>query len=153
MSRWVLGVDPGQLTGCAVFEGGALVSLDTYSPAGFIRYLEAVDDVLLLSIEDSRMQQAVFSSQGHGQAKALKIARDVGRIDGLCAIVQGICEDRGIQFVQISPKTKGAKLSHADFLLRVPGWAGQTNSHVRDAYAVGFMFRHYRPRGLVDGKG
>lgn len=139
----IIGIDPGLNTGCAIFKDHKLIELLTFTPLTLLRYLENINELTLLAIEDSRLQQAVFSGDGHGRAKALKIARDIGRIDGLCAMVQEICTDRGIQIVQISPKSKGTKLSHQDFLIKCPEWKGKTNQHVRDAFSVGWMFRHH----------
>lgn len=142
----LLALDPGVNTGLAVFWDGKLVSLDTVTPYGLIEYLhEYLAGYDLLAIEDSRCQSALFSTKNEKvQAKALKIARDVGRIDALCALVSEACRAKGVAHVAISPLSKGAKLNAAEFKA-VTGWEGKSNAHERDSAMVGWLFRHTQP--------
>jgi hypothetical protein len=142
----LLAIDPGANTGLAVFWEGKLVSLDTVTPYGLIDYLHGhLTSYDLVAIEDSRCQSALFSAKDETvHAKALKIARDVGRIDALCALVQEACGAKQVAHVAISPRTKGEKLNAAEFKA-VTGWDGKSNQHERDSALVGWMFRHTRP--------
>lgn len=144
----LLAIDPGNSTGVAVFSGGMLQELFTTTPYGLVAYLttslQAID---LIAIEDSRCQPTIFSAKDERvHAKAMKIARDVGRIDALCAIVEEICKGRA-KIIQISPKTKGAKLGAAEFKA-LTGWDGQSNQHERDAAMVGWLLRRVIPKHL-----
>lgn len=142
----IIGLDPGVETGCAIFQDSRLIELLTLTPIGALRFLEQAQGVRLVCVEDSRMQQAVFTAKGHGPDKALKIARDVGRIDQLCALIDAVCQEKKLQIVQISPLAKGKKLTHDEFLMKAPYWQKPSNPHTRDAFSVAWLFRHYRPR-------
>jgi len=140
----ILAIDPGYTTGFALFEGGKLCVMEDDNLAGAVNFL--IKDAHfydLIIIEDSRLQANIFSASGEkNRQKSLKIARDVGRIDAICAIFTGICETRGVKVVSISPRSKGAKLKHEEFV-QVTGWdKGRTSQHCRDAAMVGWMFRH-----------
>lgn len=142
----LLGIDPGQNTGLAIYEAGILTELVTTTPYGALAHLHAHHARYdLIAIEDSRCQSALFSVEGEKiHAKALKIARDVGRIDALCALIAECCAAHGVPIVQISPKTKGAKLDAEEFR-EVTGWAAKSNQHERDAAMVGWIFRRANP--------
>lgn len=131
----LLGIDPGANTGLALYRDGKLVGLRTVEPLMLIEVIKAVCPDAI-AIEDSRLQGAIWHS-GRGQAK---IARDVGRIDGWCDLVESAAKWLGCKFYPVSPKGKGAKLDAAAFR-QVTGWVGQTNQHERDAGMVGWQLR------------
>lgn len=132
----VLGIDPGANTGLALFRGGRLVGLRTVEPLLLIDALRQVcPDIVVM--EDSRLQGAVW----HKSPGAIKIARDVGRIDGWCDLIEAACTHMGTDLIKISPKDKGAKLS-ADQFRQVTGWVERTNAHERDAAMVAWGLRN-----------
>lgn len=65
-------------------------------------------------------------------AARLKIARNIGEVDGYCKLIKAVCAAQNIAFHQISPKYKGAKLDAQTFN-KLTGWAGKSNQHERDA--------------------
>lgn len=142
----ILGIDPGKQTGIAMYVDGQLKDLVALSPERAIYYILdfGVDMVVF---EDSRMQSTMFrrtAANGRplGAAAQLKIARDVGGIDAQCRELVAKCEESRVKVIGLSPKQKGAKLNHAQFVLKT-GWAGgKSNQHERDAAMVAWPFRH-----------
>ena len=56
----ILGIDPGQNTGIAVFEDGALKSLETITPQQMDRYIRECMPARVV-FEDSRLQSHTWS--------------------------------------------------------------------------------------------
>lgn len=138
--KYILSLDPGASTGFALFEDGVLVNVRTVSP------LEALSYIMLgglhkVIVEDSTLQSKVFTAPKVTGASKLKIARNIGEIDGYCKLIKLACEDAKIPCHQISPMGKGAKLKAPEFT-ELTKWAGKTtNQHERDAVMVGWMYR------------
>lgn len=121
----VIGIDPGVDTGVAMYVNGKLSSLSTVLPW---RLTDFQAD--LVAFEDSR-QMGMFRKLG---------ARQVGEIDAWCRMIEAICKERGIEYVAVSPKQKGKKVSAAEFR-EITGWTGRTNQHERDAAMVAYPYR------------
>lgn len=131
----LLGIDPGANTGLALYRDSKLVGMRTVTPLLLIDALRQVcPDIVVM--EDSRLQRAVW----HKSPGAIKIARDVGRIDGWCDLIEAACTHMGTDLIKISPKDKGAKLDAVAFQAAT-GWKGQTNAHERDAAMVAWGLR------------
>jgi hypothetical protein len=132
----LVGIDPGAQTGIAVYHGGKLTALHTTSPHLMRDYIARADRVIF---EDSRLTSFMFTAN-LSRPKALKMARNVGEIDAWCKLITAICEDLHIPAHGISPKGKGAKLSHEQFVAHT-GWPKLTNQHARDAAMVSWPYR------------
>lgn len=132
----LLGIDPGANTGLALYRDSKLVGMRTVTP---LRLIDALRQVCpdMVVMEDSRLQGVVW----HKSPGAIKIARDVGRIDGWCDLIEAACTHLGTDLIKISPKDKGSKLDAAAFR-SVTGWKGQTNAHERDAAMVAWGLRN-----------
>lgn len=137
----ILGIDPGANSGIATYIDGKLLRLDTIEP-------HRVPELIRLSgakrviFEDSRLQSAVWT-QVKSRPAALKMARDVGRVDAWCSLITAVCADLGIPAHGISPLGKGGKLNAAQFA-KLTGWTGPSNEHTRDAGAVAWPYRGAR---------
>ena len=135
----VIGIDPGNKTGIAIFSLGTkfnLVETKTISPLDVASEIEGADVVY---IEDSRLQKAIFC---HPSQK-VAYSRSVGQVDARCSDVEEICNRKGIKFVGISPKEKGKKISKDEFM-RIFGCSSNksgSNQHERDAAMVVFASR------------
>lgn len=134
----LLGIDPGTHTGVAFFEGGRLVELRTIHPLALYDLL-AGSKATRVVFEDSRLTSPVWSRDTTAAAR-LKIARNVGQVDGICSLIVEACARIGIDALGISPKGKGAKLDAAQFE-KVTGWATASNQHARDAAMVAWPYR------------
>lgn len=135
----LMGIDPGQRTGAALYRDGALTALCTVTPIEVHTLIrEVVPDMVVF--EDSRLQSRVWTANKVRPAAGLKIARDVGRIDMLCELIQAECERLRITCHGVSPKGKGAKVN-AEAFERITGWATASNEHTRDAAMVAYPYR------------
>lgn len=134
----VIGVDPGQHTGIATYHDGKLTSLKTIKPHQ-MRDAIMNSGANMVVFEDSRLTSFMFTTV-KSRPVALNMARKVGQVDGLCSLIDAICEEAGIKAYGISPKQKGAKLNAEQFE-HVTGWMQGSNQHGRDAAMVAFPYR------------
>ena len=156
----VIGIDPGQHCGVAVFVGGALQRLYTVAPHELLgrlrlRLEEAmrapVSDKkprawpLLVVFEDSRLQSHVWTADGRSKgAGAMKIARNLGQVDGICAQLEAWCVDNNVPYCPVSPKGKGSKMDAAAFK-HLTGCHRRLNQHERDAALLAWPYRNLTP--------
>ena len=162
----VVGIDPGQKCGIAVYEDGEMRELFTVAPhelLGTLRLrLVAVmkrekanvgannhSPLMAVIYEDSRLQSFLWNARGkHQLGVALKAARNVGMVDAICAQIAGWCEDEGVRYYGVSPKDKGAKLD-AEAFKNITGWTARSNQHERDAALVAWPYRRIRAEKLA----
>ena len=137
----IIGIDPGANTGLAFFSAGKLVELWTIHPLALYDML-AASSASRVIFEDSRLTSPVWS-RGTSTAARMKIARNVGQVDGICSLIVEACERIGMDALGISPKHKGAKLNAEQFA-KVTGWTGRSNQHERDACMVAWAYRGAR---------
>ena len=137
MSR-IIGIDPGAHTGVATFAGGKLIDLGTVRPIYILEWIREIAPSRVI-FEDSRLTSPVWS-RGTSQAASMKIARNVGQVDGVCSLIDAACEILGIPAHGISPKGKGAKLNAEKFQVAT-GWIGKSNQHERDAAMVAYKYK------------
>lgn len=132
----LIGIDPGQSTGIAIYEAGILVELLTLQPHRVAQALQGAEKVVF---EDSRLQSHTWK-RGKNIPATLKMARNVGQVDAWCHLISAVCKDLGVPTLGISPKGKGAKIKDAEFRLTT-GWDGRSNQHTRDAAMVAWPYR------------
>ena len=138
----LLGIDPGVQTGVAFYRKGKLCALQTIAPEDFADLLqrECPQQVVL---EDSRLQSTVFPKPKLSRQAMLKVARNVGMIDGMCRAFTIACERADIPCTGISPRQKGGKLKAPAFV-QLTGFTGRSNPHERDAAMVARVFIYGR---------
>lgn len=137
----VVGIDPGQATGVAVYGKGKLLELETLSPDLLEAWLEKNRPGLVI-FEDSRGTGKTFTAaKARSVAAALKIARNVGEIDRLCKDIEAMCKRLGIQAYGVTPAGKGSKRNAKDFA-QITGWVERSNQHARDAAMVAWPYRN-----------
>lgn len=138
--RPILGVDPGQRTGLAIFHAGQLAALETIRPHEIERTLRLLLPVRVV-YEDSRLQSRTWGARAKTTLGAkLATARSLGQVDAWCSLIVELCDELGIAAHGISPKDKGAKLDAGAFA-RATGWEGRCNAHERDAAMVAYPYR------------
>jgi hypothetical protein len=135
----ILAIDPGTNTGCAFFENGNIVRFLTMHPYDAIAVAITWPHKVIL--EDSTLISYVYTAPGVKGAAKLKIARNIGEVDGYCKMIVAACIEAGIPCLQISPKGKGEKLNAAQFKAAT-GWKNKSNQHERDAVMVGWPYRN-----------
>lgn len=138
--RQVVGIDPGVNTGWATYIDGKLMGLQTIQPVDIYAQI-VTSEANLFVFEDSRLQSAVWVPSKN-KAVANNIARKIGQVDALCSIIQETCERYDIEYMRVSPKSKGGKMNADDFNL-LTGWAGKSNQHERDAAMVAWQLRNH----------
>lgn len=143
----VIGIDPGQQTGIALYRAGLLETLLTLAPWEIAAFIERQHEsgINRVIFEDSRLQSHIFSAHKPGKRvlshpEQLKVARNVGQIDGWCHLIFNVCAERGITCHGISPADKGEKLNAEQFK-SVTGWAGKSNQHERDGAMTAWRYR------------
>lgn len=134
----LLGIDPGQHTGLAIFDGGRLAELRTITPVEIDRAITSIMPGRVV-FEDSRLQSHVWTTST-SKAAAAKMARNLGEIDALCKLIVAVCERLDIPAHGISPLGKGQKMA-ADQFERITGWTGRSNQHERDGAMVAWPYR------------
>ena len=83
----------------------------------------------------------MFTGAKDSRASALKQARNLGSVDGICTLIEAICATRETELICISPKGKGKKLNKAEFEQKT-GWLNSSNQHCRDAAVVAWRYRN-----------
>ena len=134
----LLGIDPGQNTGLAIFDGGRLAELRTIAPVEIDRALTSIMPRRVI-FEDSRLQSHLWTTST-AKATLAKIARNVGEVDAWCKLIVAVCERLDITSHGISPLGKGHKMA-ADQFERITGWTGRSNQHERDGAMVAWPYR------------
>lgn len=136
----LLGIDPGANTGTALYRDGELRALRTVTPVEIHTLIASVTPDIVV-FEDSRLQSRVWTANKvRGMAATAKVARDLGRIDAWCDLIEAVCKPLQIACHGISPKGKGSKLD-ADQFRQVTGWAERSNQHERDGAMVAYPYR------------
>ena len=137
--RVVIGVDPGVVTGVAIFRRGRLGQFVTTDHADALVLIRVTRPALVV-LEDSRLGPLYARAGVSGRAMT-RIARSVGEIDQRCREIEDLCKRESIEIICVSPRGKGRKLNAAEFAA-LTGWTGRTNQHVRDAVCVSWPYRH-----------
>ena len=135
----ILGIDPGQQTGLAIYQNGELVNLVTVTPYEITDHIKNHNPDRVI-FEDSRLTSPIFA-RGVSRLALLKIARNVGMVDMMCSMIVDACERLGIPAHGISPKDKGVKLD-AEAFNKHTHWQDKSNQHTRDAAMVAYKFRN-----------
>ncbi len=136
----VMGIDPGQATGAALYRDGELRALRTVAPVEIQALIrEVVPDMVVY--EDSRLQSRIWGARVKTTLGAkLATARSLGQVDAWCSLIVELCDELRITAHGISPKGKGSKLD-ADQFRQVTGWVGRSNQHERDGAMVAWPYR------------
>ncbi len=137
----VIGIDPGENIGIAIYCDGKLAMLETYDPPKFYRRIISCKSTAdLIVMEDSRKIKRIFTAIGRDIPATQNITRAVGSVDARCADIVGLYALHGIKVTSISPKGKGSKLKAAKFNA-LTGWERGSNQHERDAAMLAWPYR------------
>ncbi|HEX9951246.1 MAG TPA: hypothetical protein VGB53_05720 [Rubricoccaceae bacterium] len=140
----VVGLDPGERTGLAIFdpaaraEAGSLVAIETLRPMHVLRRIYSLAHaghdgrpVALVCIEDARALPIYARHGAAGRGERDRIARSVGRVDGLTSLYAEHVADVGLAVRLVEPVR--APKWDADELARRTGYTARTSEHGRDA--------------------
>jgi hypothetical protein len=140
-NKMIIGVDPGNNTGVAIFKNEKLIELKTFTPFAFILWFQKnAIEIDLVVFENSKLQSHIFTGGYTNKRVGGRIGRNIGQVDGFCEIIKDMCEFYGIECKGVSPLAKGKKINHQTFKDFVPYYNKQTNQHERDAAQVVLSF-------------
>ena len=136
----IIGIDPGVNTGVAVYIDGHLTQLLTMN---ILDAFEAIEWEFpaLVCLEDSTLVSHIFTAPGISHMAGLKVARNIGEVDGCCKLIKYACERLNISYKSVSPKQKGKKMARKEFDA-LTGWKDTSNQHERDAAMVAWSLRN-----------
>ena len=138
MQKVIIGIDPGKITGYAVWDPRDRVLV--YSASGPIHKIMGLvmfwgaggPEKIMVVVEDAR-KRSWFGNSGPERWKgAGSIMRD-------CTIWEDFLTDNGIPFKMVAPRKGGTKWPLSVFK-KVTGVTGRTNEHERDAIALVFGY-------------
>ena len=138
-TRIVIGIDPGTITGIAVWdvveqEFISVTSVPIHSALSSIElWNEKIGDVLLVRWEDARKRKWFGKNSNAKQQGAGSIKRD-------CRIWEAFFKDYEIRNEPLDPKDIMTKLDDEQFR-RITKWEKQTNEHARDAAMMVFKYK------------
>ena len=147
--RVVVGIDPGAETGLATIdaETGAVLAVSSAGPLETIRQLEALAQEGVLAgayLEDSRDLPIYARHGGKNRGQRDRVARSVGRVDGLTDLYVRLLASLGVPVQTVEPVR--SKKWDAETAARVTGYAGRSNVHGRDALRI--VYGRPVPRSL-----
>lgn len=147
-----IGIDPAfrkDGIGCCVIEGD---TINFPKIGSFITFVEFVDDLnpddVVMVIENSNLQNVTFIRTGNAR-KDKKISRNVGMNQAISQMFFDYAKHKLKHVHEISPKTKGRKLSHQDITPlfakynTVNNYKGnKTEQDKRDAFKLAFLAKN-----------
>ena len=147
-SPFVLGIDPGMVTGLAAYvpAENALAFVTSAGPLQALRLLTAWHREGALAaavIEDSRPLPVYARHRNVNRGERDRIARSVGRVDVLTELYAELLRSLDVP-VRTREPVRSAKWTAAD-LARITGYASRTNEHGRDAARLVFGCRIPKP--------
>jgi hypothetical protein len=133
----IVGIDPGKLTGVAVYDRRAkrFLSLDSLP---FWKAVALVDDLrkrhigLRVRLEDPNLIGGMYARHDveTGRRRREKMASDVGKNKRDAQLWRELFETWGVECERVKPVR--AKRT-AGYFRALTGWKGSTNEHKRDA--------------------
>ena len=147
--RVVVGIDPGAETGLATIGAttGAVLAVSSAGPLETIRQLEALAHEGVLAgayLEDSRDLPIYARHGGKNRGQRDRVARSVGRVDGLTDLYVRLLASLGVPVQTVEP-VRSAKWD-AETCARITGWSARSNVHGRDALRI--VYGRPIPRSL-----
>lgn len=125
-----IGIDPGAVTGVAVYDTearGLLIvdSMQIHQAMALISKAHADGDLKVVIFEDARMR-SWFGKAGRERLQG------AGSIKRDCQIMADFLADLGCPFKNVKPAAGATKWT-AEKFRKITGWTGRTNEHGRDA--------------------
>ena len=136
----VIGIDPGQHTGLAVWDTTNRQFLDIrccniVAAMDYLNDIRKARGIFLVVFEDARKRKWIPRERDIRQLKGR--AMGAGSVKRDCAIWEEWCMARNVQYIAASPKQGMTKLTDAYFR-GITGYDRRTNEHGRDAAMLVF---------------
>lgn len=140
--EYMIGIDPGVLTGYAKVQNGKLTCLSTPNQIKAQKLvLESHQNAtqegkrLKVLVEDARLR-TWFGSSGKEKFQG------AGDIKRQCAQWEEFCIHHGIDYVMVKPGVNRTKVAPETFK-KITGWKQRCSNHARDAAMMVFGRTHY----------
>ena len=131
------GIDPGEHTGVAMYDGAQLVEVTTVQihralqmVASFVEVAQANGIPVKVVFEDARKRRWLPSEKNASEYRGRLMG--AGSVKRDCTIWEDFLKDLGVDFIAQAPRAGMTKLS-AETFARLTGWKGRTSNHARDA--------------------
>lgn len=131
------GIDPGEHTGVAMYDGAQLVEVTTVQihralqmVASFVEVAQANGIPVKVVFEDARKRRWLPSEKNTSEYRGRLMG--AGSVKRDCTIWEDFLKDLGVDYVAQAPRAGMTKLS-AEAFARLTGWKGRTSNHARDA--------------------
>lgn len=131
------GIDPGEHTGVAMYDGSQLVEVTTVQihralqmVASFVEVAQANGIPVKVVFEDARKRRWLPSEKNASEYRGRLMG--AGSVKRDCTIWEDFLKDLGVDFIAQAPRAGMTKLSPESFA-RLTGWKGRTSNHARDA--------------------
>lgn len=146
----VIGIDPGVMTGLAVWSvtNSMLTIVESMLIHQAIRIVEARQPELVI-FEDARLRNW-FGSRGdrNAQKYGAGVREGVGSVKRDCKIWEDYLRELAVPFIARKPQAGSTKWSAAQFKA-ITKWPQRTNNHARDAAALVYGLELQQVRSLV----
>lgn len=132
--RYLIGVDPGTITGVAIYDRKKKKLVKIYS----MSITQAMKVVYNLHAYGSNGVEVWFEDARKRKwfgAKGPEALQGAGSIKRDCTIWADFLTENEISFKAIPPQ-RGATKWNAKYFKKLTGWEGRTNEHARDAAAL-----------------
>lgn len=148
----IVGIDPGARSGVAAIDArtGDVVGVGSAGPLEVVSRLKALAAEGRLAgayIEDARGLPIYARHGGKNRGERDRVARSVGRVDGLTDLYLDLLESLGVPAQTVEP-IRAAKWDR-EACERITGYAGRSNEHGRDALRI--CYGRGIPRPLLEG--
>lgn len=124
--RYLIGIDPGVITGVAIWDGKVLVQVKSMMIHQALEKISRWNGMkIFVRLEDAR-KRTWFGRTGREQLQG------AGSIKRDCKIWEDFLTDNKIPYELVAPKNNKTKMN-ADLFGKITGWKEKTNEHSRDA--------------------
>lgn len=139
--RVLVGIDPGKITGFAVYSrlDKKLLQVESYAihealeEVKFVRNTYGID--ILVRFEDARQRQYLPKEKNNSEYRGKLMG--AGSIQRDCTIWEDFLKGNGIDYEMVPPSSGMTKWSE-EYFRKVTAWQKRTSNHARDAAVLVF---------------
>lgn len=145
MDKIVIGIDPGQNTGFAVWDSFekkfiSLLTVSFWEAISLLQQAKTREDIglcrLEVVVEDVTQNKPIFMKENRSKSGVKgfsRIASNVGMNKRDCQLLIQWCEVNGVKVVTVKPTKKSLTKLDAESFLKITKYSSSTSQHARDA--------------------